>query len=343
MSMRAPRLCVAAVSFLAGIAAFVPAETRAAQEPTPQAGTVQGRAGAVSFSIGASVGQVTGTAYERVYAPNIRDFKVSELTWDLQDIATLGVRGSLNFAGRYTVNLGYTAAVSEGNGQMVDRDWLFLDSDDDDEWTHESRHPDTTLDSGSMIDLNLDVRAFTRGAFSLSGIVGIKRDEWSWSSRGGDYTYSTDWNEDGYISADEFRQDKGSFPAGQPVISYEQQYTIPYLGVGCDGVWGAFRLHGQALYSPVVSAEDRDYHVLRDTLFEGDFSGGSFFGLGAEGTYAFTPRIFATVLVDYQRISEISGDVMVTPPPPQPIVTYGDSGAVEINTTQISALLGFRF
>jgi outer membrane protease len=343
MSNRAPRLYTAVVAFLSGIAVLAPAATRAAQGPEGQLGTVQGRAGAVSFSIGASVGAVGGEAYERVYAPQIRDFKVSELKWELQEIATLGVRGSLAFAGRYTLNFDYTAAVSEGNGEMVDRDWLTLGADSDEEWTDESRHPDTTVDSGTMIDFNLAVRAFTRKTFSLSGIVGIKRDEWKWSSRGGDYTYSVDRNEDGYISPDEYRSYRGSFPEGQLVISYKQEYTIPYLGLGCAGQWGAFSAQGRILFSPWVSAEDRDNHELRNILFEGDFSGGTFFGLGFEASYAFTPRIFATFLVDYENISEITGDMTYKPLPPEPAEFYPDGASVEIETARVAAMLGFKF
>jgi outer membrane protease len=226
---------------------------------------------------------------------------------------------------------------------MVDRDWLTYGADSDEEWTDESRHPDTTVDSGTMIDFNLAVRAFTRNTFSLSGIVGVKRDEWSWSSRGGDYTYSVDRNEDGYISLDEYRSYRGSFPEGQLVIKYEQEYTIPYLGLGCAGQWGAFSAQGRVLYSPWVSAEDTDHHVLRDLVFEGDFSDGTFFGLGFEASYAFTPRIFATFLVEYEHVSEITGDMTATPLPPEPAEVYADGSSVELETARIAAMLGFRF
>jgi outer membrane protease len=300
----------------------------------------QAQAGAVAFSFSASIGQVGGTAYERVYAPSVRDFKVSELKWDLENVTMAGVQGRAEFGGRFRVNLGYWGAVSEGDGSMVDRDWLFLDADSEDEWTLESRHPDTTLDSGSMLDLNLDVRAFSMGALSVSGILGYKRDEWKWSARGGDYNYTWDYNGDGEITGDEYRRG-GSFPDGKLVIEYRQQYEVPYLGLGCEGTWGPVRVQGHVLYSPWVSAEDHDYHPLRDTTFAGDFSGGDWFGADLSATWLFAARWYATAGVEYQKFDEIIGDV--TESSPEGRFVYGDSGGMELETVMLLLGAGFRF
>jgi plasminogen activator len=326
------RVQSAVVSLLAlSVLTAVPARAMHASSAPP--GGPQAQVGPVSFSLGASIGLVDGTAYERVYAPQVRDFKVSELTWDLKNIAMVGVQGTAEIEKRFRINLGYWSAVSEGDGSMVDRDWLLLDADSDDEWTHESRHPDTTLDSGSMLDLNLDVRAFSLGALSVSGIFGYKRDEWEWSARGGDYVYTWDTNGDGLISGDEFRAYRGSFPDGQLVIKYRQEYEVPYLGVGCEGEWGTFGVHGHLLYSPWVSAADHDDHVLRDITFEGDFSDGSWFGAGLSANWLFAPRWFATAAVEYQKYDEMTSDVTI----------YGDSSSVEMETVMLLLAAGFRF
>ena len=154
--------------------------------------------------------------YERVYAPEVREFKVSELKWDIKDVVMAGVQGAVDYAGWFRLNLDYRSAVGDDGGEMVDRDWLLVGSDNDDEWTHESRHPDTTIDSGSAFDASVDIRAFSAGGFSLRGILGYRFDEWEWSSRGGTYTYTWDANGDGFITRDQYRAYRGSFPAGQP-------------------------------------------------------------------------------------------------------------------------------
>jgi omptin len=193
MSLRSSRAAVALAPFLAFlVVTAVPVPTRA-QDPNARTAGTQAQVGSVTFSLGATIGQVGGTAYERVYIPE-RDFKLSELQWDLEDVAMAGVQVGVGFPGRFRLNLGYRAAVNEGDGDMVDRDWMLEDSVSDDEWTHESRHPDTALDSGTMLDINLDFRALSRGSFSLSGILGYRSSEWEWSARGGDYIYTWDDN-----------------------------------------------------------------------------------------------------------------------------------------------------
>ena len=337
MSHRRIQSAVVSIFALSALAAAPARATNASSAPP---GATQAQVGGVTFSLGATIGLVDGTAYERVYAPQVRDFKVSELTWDLKNIAMVGVQGTADIGSRFRINLGYWSAVSEGDGSMVDRDWLFLDADSDDDWTHESRHPDTTLDSGSMLDLSLDVRAFSMGALSVSGIFGYKHDEWKWSARGGDYNYTWDYNGDGYITEDEYRRG-GSFPDGQLVIEYRQQYEMPYLGLGCEGVWGPVQVQGHVLYSPWVSAEDHDYHALRYTTFDGDFSGGDWFGAGLSATWLFASRWYATASVEYQNFDEIIGKVTETSPEGR--FVYGDSGGMELETVMLLFGAGFRF
>lgn len=345
MSQRLSRIAVPLVRFVALLGAAAVAAPGWAQTSGMPPGSTQTQAGNVTFSLGASIGQVGGTAYERVYAPQYRDFKVSELKWDISNVAVAGVQGQVGFAGgvasRFRFNLGYWAAVSEGDGEMVDRDWLLRDTQSDDDWTHESRHPDTTVDSGSVLDLNLDFKAFSRGSFSLSGIVGYRRDEWEWSSRGGSYVYSFDRNDDGYYSSDEFRAYQGNFPEGQLVIEYTQEYAMPYLGLGLEWAWRVFQLQGHLLYSPLVSAEDHDYHALRGITFDGDFSDGDWFGVDASAKWFFTPRWFASVTVAYEKFDEIIGSV--TEISPEGRYVYGDSGGTELETVMLLLGVGFRF
>jgi plasminogen activator len=192
---------------------------------------------------------------------------------------------------------------------MVDRDWNYPASvsavlePDDGNWTDESRHPDTSLDQGTILDLSMSVLALQTGPFSLRGVAGYKNDTWKWSARGGTYIYSTE-----YYGA---RDASGSFPDVE-VISYEQQYSIPYVGVGADWAKSAFRVEVHLLFSPFVSASDTDYHYLRGVLFEGDFSGGTYLGLGLSAGWEFAPRWSATLGVEYQSIPEITGDTRVS-------------------------------
>lgn len=330
---RFPKLFLAAAT-LVGFA-FAPAPARALHAAGPaDPGALQAAAGGVSFSLGASLGVVEGSAAELVfYYPNGKKFMISELTWDLKDIAMGGVHGSVGFGRRFRLNLGVWSALSEGSGMMIDRDWSYPDSfsgfltPGDSNWTHESRHPDTSLDEGIVFDQNLSVLALQSGPFALSGIVGYKHDTWKWSARGGTYIYSDA----------AFRDTIGSFPPGEPVITYEQQYSIPYFGVGASWSRPVFQLETHLLFSPLVSASDSDYHVLRNLLFEGDFSGGTYWGLGLNATWAFATHWTATLGVEYQSIPQITGDVKVEGD------VYGSGGGVSMSAASVTLGAGYRF
>ena len=337
---RSRRFSIPFLSLAAALVAFVPAPARAMHATgQPGSGSLQTTAGGFSFSLGSSVGLVEGTASELVYYyPNGRKFKLSELTWDLKDVVMAGVHGSVGYSRWLRLNLGVWSALNEGNGMMVDRDWAYAPTasaaflePNDQNWTHESRHPDTSLDKGTIVDVNLSVLALPAGPFSLRGIVGFKSDTWNWSSRGGTYVYSVEG----------FRDTTGAFPAGQQVITYEQQYSIPYIGVGASWAWPAFQLESHLLYSPLVSASDSDYHVLRGVLFEGDFSGGTYVGLGLNATWAFARHWSATLGVEYQSISEITGDVTVSGE--EGFGKFPGGGGVAMSAASFSLGAGYRF
>jgi outer membrane protease len=296
--------------------------------------------GTASLSLGASVGVVEGTASELAFSyPLGRKFKLSELTWDIKDVLMGGVQGTLGLGRRVRLNLGAWFAFTEGNGMMVDRDWNYPDSvsavllPNGRNWSDESRHPDTSLDEGIVLDQNLNVTALKLGAFSLHGLVGFKYDSWKWSSRGGTFIYSTEF----YGSRDA----TGAFPAGQPVITYKQQYSIAYIGVGASWSRPAFQLETHLVYSGWVFARDSDFHVLRDVRFEGDFSGGTYIGLGLKAAWAFTQHWSAALGVEYQTIPEITGDVEISGSEGRGVIR--DGGGLAMNALSLALEAGYRF
>jgi outer membrane protease len=300
----------------------------------------------VSFSLGASVGLVEGTASELAfysYYPGNK-FKLSELTWDLKDVVMGGVQGSVGVGRRFRLNLGVWSALTEGNGMMVDRDWIYPPSvavnlvPNGNNWTDESRHPDTSVDKGTIVDLNLNVLALQYGPFALHGIVGYKNETWNWSARGGTFIYSD-------LENGGFRDHSGDFETifGKDVlvIAYEQQYSIPYIGLGAGWTWPRVQLETHLLFSPAVSASDSDKHVLRGVLFEGDFTGGTYVGLGLNAVWTFARHWSATLGVEYQSIPQITGDVKVSGA--EGDGKYPGGGGIAMSATSVSLGAGYRF
>ncbi len=261
------------------------------------------------FSIGASFGQVQGTCSEKIFDyPLGKKFLLSDLKWDFRDVTLAGMMTSAGLGGWCRVNIGYWSAFLGGRGFMVDHDWIYTNSTtetlvpDDTNWTHESRHPDTNLDGGSMFDLNVNILALRAAPFTLRGILGFKSDVWSWSARGGTYIYSNNG----------FRDTVGAFESQEQVIEYEQNYTLPYLGIGGNWSSPTFLMDIHLLMSPTTWASTTDFHNLRDTTFKGDYFGGYYVGVGLTVTWSITQRWAATLRGEYQSISRLTGDVTMT-------------------------------
>jgi len=336
MSHQTPVSRAVAAALALGLLALCSAPALALQAANPLPGSDAAR-----FTVGASLGQLGGTAKELVFDyPLGRKFKTSELTWDLSEVAVAGVQASIGFGGRLRANLGLWSALSEGSGSMVDRDWLYanaitagrVDADavGDSDWTHESLHDDVSVDSAVMLDLNLSVEAWESGPFSVRGIVGYKQDALTWSARGGTFVYSVE----------RFRDTVGRFPAVE-VIEYEQVYRIPYVGVAASWTGSAFSVEAHLLGSTAVSAEDTDHHRLRDTVFSGEFSGGTFVGAGVAGSWAFAERWYARAALEAQSLGEITGDVAMESPEGR--ARFDDGGGIALDATLVSVEAGVRF
>ncbi|MHB8834278.1 MAG: omptin family outer membrane protease [Candidatus Methylomirabilia bacterium] len=341
MTTRLRRFSLPALALAAALVASVPGPARA-MRPAGRTGpgSAQTTAAGFSLSLDASVGLLEGSAGELVYYyPYGRKTKLSELTWDLKDVVMAGVHGSVGYGRWLRLNLGVSSALTEGNGTMVDRDWAydrrlaaFRDLEPNDQnWTHESRHPDTSLDKGTMVDLNLSVLALPAGPFSLRGIVGYKNDAWSWTARGGTYVYSRYG----------FRDATGTIPAGLAVITYEQKYSIPYIGLAASLAWPSFQLESRLLFSTLVSASDSDSHLMRGVRFDGEFSKGTYVGVGVDATWAFARHWAATLGVEYQTIQEIVGDFTKTGA--EGYGVYQDSGGVAMSALLVTLGAGYRF
>lgn len=338
---RSHRYPISCVLLAAALVALAPAPARALHA-SGVSDPVQLLApgAAVSFSLGATVGVVEGSATElAIYYPYGQKFKLSELTWDLKDVVIGGVQGTVGIGRRFRLDFGVWSALSEGTGTMVDRDWNYPDGvsaflePNDHNWTDESRHPDTTVDAGVILDQNVSVTALQAGAFSLRGILGFKYDTWKWSSRGGTYTYSREYPGS--------RDATGNFRSGEEVITYEQKYSIPYLGVGANWAWPAFQVEAHLLYSGWVFASDSDYHVLRDLTFVGDFEGGTYVGLGVKASRAFTPRWSATLGAEYQLIPEITGDVTISGS--ENTWFFAEGGGIAMRALAVALGAAYRF
>lgn len=279
-------------------------------------------------------------------------YQISRLDWDLKDIAMGGVNFSvrpLNFvrsidlakdltfntANGLTLNFGIWRALTEGNGEMEDFDWLGpaygLPTDEN---THYSLS-DVDVTEGYILDLNVSWDFIQWKDIAVGRVfTGYKQNGWSWEDHG---KYSI------YI-------DNGYFPEhlnGENYINYEQEFRMPYIGVGVDFTLGDFAVSGYLTYSPSVEATDWDDHVYRDMHYTEEFKDGEMLDLGLDFRYAFSKGllkgVFLSVAVDVQTIDLIVGDMEYYGAETGGTVYRDNAAGIENSYTVFSLGGGYRF
>jgi plasminogen activator len=246
------------------------------------------------FSLSVGTGYLTGESTELVYVPWSNNHKLSELTWKIDSLYMVGVGGSLTIGDRFAVNFDGWFKASDGEGGMDDYDWMVPGLD----WTHWSHHEDTDVTAGSIIDLNAHYSFYHSQNVVFNAIAGLKRDEFGWEARGGDFVYSTNW----------FRDTRGSFPDGLPVISYEQTMTSLYAGLGTGLEFNNLQLDARVIYSPFVQGEAVDHHYLRNLVAYDDFEDGEMIAFDISGTYSISNGFALEVAYSYQHYDTMQGD-----------------------------------
>ena len=284
--------------------------------------------GMLALSVQLGTGLAQGEAREVVYAADELggEFKLSELFWDIDDVVMAGGSLSLQIGPRYRVQASYWAAVTEGSGRMDDYDWLL---GPDTPWSDWSLS-DVEVQDSYAFDLNVAAEVFRQDALGVSAVLGYRQDQWSWEDQALRFIYS----ENG------FRDSVGEI-GGEPSITYEQQFRIPYVGVAATLTGAKAALEIYFHYSPLVEAEDHDVHLLRNTTFDTEASDGDYFGTGLRAGYRFTPRFTANAAAEWQVIPEMRGDTEITDEAGSE--TNPDSAGIANQWMLLSFSLGYAF
>ena len=296
----------------------------------------------LSFAGQLSVGMLDGEAKEHVFDNDVYPgsrYQVSRLDWDLKDVAMGGGSASVRPLNGYgfwdalSLNAGGWLALTEGNGEMDDYDWLYPELSPD--WSDYSLS-DVDVTEGYVLDLNATWDFVQQPDLTVRGIVGYKQNGWTWEDRGLYAIYSTYGFRDTYLDF-----------GGENGINYEQEFRMPYLGASADWTFGAFTLSGYATYSPIVEATDWDEHVYTETSYKETFEDGDMLGLGAEIRYdfarGFLDGAFVSAALDYQQIDLIVGDMEYVDATTGEVGGGEDLAGIENEYLALSLGVGMRF
>jgi hypothetical protein len=163
-------------------------------------------------------------------------------------------------SGRFSLT--WLRVVEKAAGTMKDSDWV--ENDDAVEWgfPHAGRDIYTESDAqlqGTIFDMNYAYHFRLNNSWTLGPMVGVRYQELEYDI----YGYRGYWYSRAISSTDK-------------ALEYEITYKIPYIGVGSDLLFGKntqFQLNLTIGYSDWAKAEDRDDHILRYKLSEGDCQG----------------------------------------------------------------------
>lgn len=250
-------------------------------------------------------GYMSGQSRELVYDAATGQ-KVSELFWKINKATVVGGTLAVTPWPWLTFKAGGWIPLASRN-TMDDYDWTVSGLSD---WTDWSHHEDTQMTQAYNLDLRFGVRVFSlpatplfdQASFHLIG--GYRWFNIRWTASGGDYIYTP--------NGGGFRSDIGSFPNGQPVITYEQWMETPFLGVGASFALERWSLEAEVVGSLSGRAHDRDDHHVRSILFTEDFSGVKMIGTNATLNYGLTERLSVFARFDYQQYFEAQSSSTAT-------------------------------
>jgi plasminogen activator len=222
--------------------------------------------------------------------------------------------------------------MNDGNGTMKDYDWFLLDF----QYTHLSTHDNLDLTRGVMFDINAELTFYEYMESKFYGILGFKHDTWKWKAYGGDFIYSTFFLYDTV----------GSFDDDELVITYEQDYYTPYIGIGFSSALSVtpITFSGRLIGSVLVSGEDKDQHHLRNLVFEEEFDSGTMFAFDLGGAYNFTDNFSLQVSYSYQKYEEMKGETTITDITTGEVMEFtGDVAGMDQYSNMISLTAHYSF
>ncbi len=277
-----------------------------------------------AFALRGSIGMLNGEGGEYVYNGS---HKLSELTWDLSQLLMAGLVFSARINERFSLNAGFWTALNDGNGEMTDYDWFIEGMD----WTHYSRS-DVKVESARVFDINADCMVLERGNFRLSALAGYKHEFWEWSDEIYEYIYSS------FMPPAYVRDIRGNM-GGVSAIDYEQTYNIPYVGLNAAGRFG-HNLNWSVyfLYSPIVKAEDKDHHKLRDDFgpggihYEGTFKNIDYIAFGATAAVQINDNLQLGGQLHAQNVPESRGDMYIV----EADETFKDAAGISHDSVTVS-------
>ena len=272
--------------------------------------------GDTTYSIGGPITYYDGSS-EQGYFP------FSELEWPL-DIWLARFSVGMDIGQSWRINGMIKTNISDPGDHMIDKDWLTASNPGQLDVYSNSNISDF---SAFILDIDVEWTFLQKQSWAVYAGLGFQSQNFEYDGQL-IHQYSPSGLPEHELYGD-----------GSVGITYEMTYTMPYLLIGTDfQVTPDFTIEGSFAYSPIVTAEDEDHHLLRDRVTKGDMDGDAYM-FNLSGTYNFLSSWFVEGGFSYTSIS-VDGDMDIS--------TYGYHIATvreESESTQTSGYLtvGYKF
>ena len=235
-----------------------------------------------------AIGVLNNKAQEFVYNPN--GSVLSRLDWKTNDAVMLNTHTTMRLYPWLTLGLKGSTNLS-GNAKMDDFDFDLVGCPASTPGHTEchSNSP-TKLRQAMMFDIYASGQFAEFSGFRMNALAGYKADFYRWQAFGGTANYLT----------------PPALPPGVG-ISYEQNWTAPYLGLGGSWQTGSWSLNGRVIGSLWAKGDDRDQHHLRSLLFTEDFGRSTFIGADVGVGYRLSQSASLTLNYGYQNWQTAKG------------------------------------
>jgi outer membrane protease len=273
-----------------------------------------------------SIGNISGEANEYLYYPS-ENRTVSQLIWNIDSLhmVDLGVAYETN---NFNINANISLPMGDGESKMVDYDWQVSNLP----WTDRSIHPNTIVSDAMILDIYSEVgKLKINDKATVSFLLGYKYESYSWEARGGSYIYS----------AEKFRDTIGSFNNSALGISYEQIWSVPYVGVDLNTQLKNVHFNMQIKYSPFADGKMTDLHHFRNLKIIDTFEDTTMLGLNVGMKYNIDKNYSLGINYIYTKYSTTTGDMEWIENGRSEY--YSDYVGADLKTSNISLTVEYRF
>lgn len=189
--------------------------------------------------------------------------------------------------GQFSLTLLYTPSGDAGT--MKDSDWIENDAAFG-ETSHAGKDLYTESDAhltGMIFDINYAYHFRYNNSWTLGPMLGFRHQKFEYDVTGGGGMY---WTTPVFLEG--------------KLLDYEVTYSIPYIGLSSNLLFGKnnqFQFNSTFSYSDWAKASDRDDHILRYKLAEGDCDGEAYL-VNLTGDWKFHPDWILSLGAEYVDI-----------------------------------------